>query len=70
MVLRGRNTLSTLRDLMVLMSFPLLLPLHTGHTHKYAKKKDTRRNTQGQRAQANASSSVLLIPQWQWAAIP
>lgn len=39
MVLRGRNTLSTLRDLMVLMSFPLLLPLHTGHTHKHAKKR-------------------------------
>lgn len=26
-VFRGRNTLSTLRDLIVLMSFPLLLPL-------------------------------------------
>lgn len=30
MVLSGRSTLRTLRDLMILISFPLLLPLWSG----------------------------------------
>lgn len=34
MVLSGRNTLRTLRDLMILMSFPLLLPLWSGGTQQ------------------------------------
>lgn len=45
MVLRGRNTLSTLRDLMVLMSFPLLLPLHTSHTRTNTQRQDTHAQT-------------------------
>lgn len=48
MVLRGRSTLSTLRDLMVLMSFPLLLPLHTSNICKHTKK-DTHAQTHGVR---------------------
>lgn len=45
MVLSGRSTLSTLRDLMVLMSFPLLLPLHTSHIYKHTKKTHMHKHT-------------------------
>lgn len=35
MVFSGLKTLNTRRDLMVLMSFPLLLPLQDTHTHRH-----------------------------------
>lgn len=47
-VFNGRKTRSTLRDLMVLMSFPLLLPLHVDTrtaTHPRASRKKKKRHT-------------------------